>query len=76
MLHKKFNQDLATYNFLSKKVDSCKIKVCLRFKLFKNFCKAVHKNKPLTRSPQQNKKALLMTAAYFKVSTPVRSQRQ
>ena len=35
---------------------------------------AVHKNNPLTHSPHQNKKIVLTTAAYFKVSTPVRSQ--
>ena len=38
--------------------------------------KAVHKNNPRTHLPQQNKKAVLMTAAYFKVFTPVRSQGQ
>ena len=34
------------------------------------------KNNLPTYSPQQNKKAMLTTAGYFKVSTPVRSQRQ
>ena len=38
--------------------------------------KAAHKNKPRKHSPQQNNEAVLATAAYFKVSTPVRSQRQ
>ena len=38
--------------------------------------KAVDKNNPQTYSPKQNKKAILTTAAYFKVSTPVRSQGQ
>ena len=38
--------------------------------------KAVHKNHPRTHSLQQNKKAVLTTAAYFKVSTAVRSQGQ
>ena len=38
--------------------------------------KAVHKNNPRTHSPQQNKKAVLTIAAYFKVSTPVKSQGQ
>ena len=38
--------------------------------------KAVHKNIPRTHSFQQNKKAVLTTAAYFKVSVPVRSQGQ
>ena len=33
----------------------------------------VHKKRPRSHSPQQNKKAVLTTAAYFKVSTPVRS---
>ena len=39
--------------------------------------KAVQKNNPRTHSPQQNKKAVLMTAAYFfKVSTPIMPQGQ
>ena len=39
--------------------------------------KAVEKkNNRRTHLPQQNKKAVLMTAAYFKVSTLVRSQGQ
>ena len=38
--------------------------------------KAAHKNNPRAQSPQQNKKAVLTAAAYFKVSTPVRSQEQ
>ena len=38
--------------------------------------KAVHKNNPRTHSPQQNKKAVLTAAAYFKISTPVPSQIQ
>ena len=33
----------------------------------------MHKKNPLRHSPQQNKKAMLTTAAYFKVSTPVTS---
>ena len=37
MLHKKFNQDFATYNFLSKKLIHVKQKVWLGFKLFKHF---------------------------------------
>ena len=41
-----------------------------------NIFKALYKNIPLTHSLQQNKKALLTAAAYFEVSTPVRSQRQ
>ena len=36
---------------------------------------AAHKNISQTHSPQQNKKAVLTTAAYFKVSTPMRSRR-
>ena len=32
-----FNQDLATYNLLSKKIIHLKLKVCLGFKLFKTF---------------------------------------
>ena len=38
--------------------------------------KAEHKNHPRTHSPQQNKKAVLTAAAYFKVSSPVRLQGQ
>ena len=76
MLHKKkFNQeDLATY-FFKKKTVSCE-KVCLRFISYLKTFKAVHRNNPRTHSPQQNKKAVLRTAAYFKVSTPVRTQGQ
>ena len=33
----------------------------------------MHKNNSRTHSPEQNKKAVLMTVAYFKVSTPVGS---
>ena len=62
-------------NFLSKKLIHAKQKVCLRFRLFKIF-KAVPKNNPMSHSPQQNKKAVLTTGVYFKVSTPIRSQRQ
>ena len=75
MLHKKkYNQDLATY-FFKKKIVSCE-EVCLRFISYLKTFKAVHRNNPWTHSPQQNKKALLRTAAYFKVSTPVRTQEQ
>ena len=38
--------------------------------------KAVQKDNSRTHSLQQNKKAVLTTAAYFKVSTPVGSQGQ
>ena len=38
--------------------------------------KALHKNNPRTHSPQQNKKAVLTVAAYFKGCTPVKSQGQ
>ena len=38
--------------------------------------KAVQKSNPRTHSPPQNKKAVSMTAAYFKFPTQVRSQRQ
>ena len=38
--------------------------------------KIVQKNNPRTYSLQQNKKAVLTTAAYYKVSAPVRSQGQ
>ena len=38
--------------------------------------KAVSKNNPRVHSLQQNKKAVLKTAAYFKVPTPVRLQEQ
>ena len=37
----------------------------------KNF-KVVHKNNPRAHSPQQNIKAVLMTTAYIKISTPIR----
>ena len=40
------------------------------------FYKVVPKNNPWTHLPQQNKKVVLTAAAYFKVSTPVWSQRQ
>ena len=40
------------------------------------FNSAVNKNNPWTNSLQQNKKAVVKTAAYFKVPNPVRSQRQ
>ena len=73
MLHKKFNQDLATYNFLRKKLIHVKLKVCLRFKLFKSF--SGNAQNQSTEAPTAIKKALLTTAAYFKVSAPVRSQR-
>ena len=36
----------------------------------------MQKNNPRTHSPQQYKKAVLAAAAYFKTSTPVRSQGQ
>ena len=76
MLHKKFTRDSANLIF-KQKLDSCEIKnffkVCLRFKFLKTF-KAVPKNNPWMHSTQQNKKAV-MTAAYVKVSTPVRSER-
>ena len=38
--------------------------------------KAAHKSNPWTHSPKQNNKAVLTTAAYFKVYTSVRTQRQ
>ena len=40
---------------------------------FKSF-KVVLKNNPRTHLPQQNKKAMLTKAAYFKFFTPVRLQ--
>ena len=49
-----------------------KLEVRLRFKL--KIFDAVPKNNPQTYPPQQNKKAILTTASYFIVSTPVRSQ--
>ena len=36
----------------------------------------MYKSDPRTHSAQQNKKAVLTAAAYFKVSTSVMSQRQ
>ena len=38
--------------------------------------KAVRKNNPRTHSPQHIKKAMLMTATYFKVSTTLMSHGQ
>ena len=38
--------------------------------------KAVPKNNLRTHPPRQNKKAVLTKTAFFKVSNPVRSQRQ
>ena len=38
--------------------------------------KVEHENNPWTNPPQRNEKDELTTAAYLKVSTPVRSQRQ
>ena len=60
MLHKKFSQDLATWLMWNKKF----VYVLNYLKIFK----AVPKNNPRTHSPKQNKKAVLTTAAYFKVS--------
>ena len=50
-----------------------KEKVCLRLKFLKTF-KALNKNNPRTHSPQQNKKAVLTTGAYFKVSIAFQRQ--
>ena len=77
MLHKKFNHShkkrkdglikkFWQLNFLSKKWVHVKEKSFM----------AVLKKNPRTHSSQQNKKAVLTTAAYFKVSVPVRSQEQ
>ena len=71
MLHKKFWQ----LNFLSKQLIHAKLKVYHVLNYSKIF-QVVHKHNPRTHSPQQNKKAALMAAVYFKVSTPVRLQRQ
>ena len=38
--------------------------------------KAMNTKNPRTHSPQQNKKTVLTTAAYFEDSTPVSSQEQ
>ena len=40
------------------------------FKLFEIF-QAVHKSNPRMHSLKQSKKAMLTTAVYFKVSTPI-----
>ena len=69
-----FNEDLAT-DFFKKKLIHVKQKVSIRFRLFK-IVKALSKNIPRRHSPEQNKKAVLNTAAYFKVSTPIRLQRE
>ena len=68
-----FNQDLGTY-FFKKKLIHVKQKVSIRFRLFK-IVKAVSKSITRKHLPQQNKKVVLNTAAYFKVSTPIRLQR-
>ena len=34
------------------------------------------RNNPRMHSPQQSEKAMLTTAAYFKVSSPAKSERQ
>ena len=75
MLHKKSNEDLATYNFFKQKNDSCEKEKFVYFLIYlKNF-KAVYKNNPRTHSLQQNKKTVLTKVTYFKVSTPIRSHR-
>ena len=67
MLHKKFNQDFATYNFLSKKLIHLKKKSVQVLNYLRAF-KAVHKNNPRMCPRQKNKKSMLTTAAYFNVS--------
>ena len=62
-LHKKLNQDFAT----KQKIDLCEIKRFAYVLIYLKVFKTVHKNIPRTHSPQQNKKAVLMTAAYFYV---------
>ena len=59
---------------LSKKLIHTKEKVCLRLN-YLTF-KVVPKNNPWSYSLQQNKKAGLTAAVYFKVSSPVKSQGQ
>ena len=71
MLHKKFNEEYVI--FKQKKMIHVKEKVCLRLKFLKTF-KALNKNNPRTHSPQQNKKAVLTTGAYFKVSIAFQRQ--
>ena len=75
MLRKKFNQEDFATNSLSRKLIHVKEKNCLRFKLVQNF-QALHKNNPRPHSLQQDKKAVLMTAAHFNVLTPTSSQGQ
>ena len=75
MLYKKFNQEVWQLHFLSKKFIHVKEKVFDVLNYSKTF-KVVHKNNPRMHSPQLNKKVVLTTAAYFKVSTPVRTQGQ
>ena len=73
MLHKKFSQeDFATWFFKQKNWSMWNKKFVYVLKTFK----AMNKNNPRTDSPQQNKKNVLATDAYFKVSTPIRSQGQ
>ena len=54
-------------NFLRKKLFHVKEKVFYVLNYLNTF-KAVHKNNPQTQSSQQKKKAVLTTAAYFKVT--------
>ena len=71
MLDKKFYQILSTYFFLF-----MLSKIFVYVLDFFEFNNPAHKNNPHTNSPQQNKKAVLKAAAYFKVSNLVRSQSQ
>ena len=69
MFHIKFNRDLAKNWFMWNK----------KFVYVLNYLKILRqcpKNNTRTHSPRHNKRAVLMTSAYFKVSTPVGSKRQ
>ena len=66
--------EIRQINFLSKKLIHTKEKVCLRLN-YLTF-KVVPKNNPWSYSLQQNKKAGLTTAVYFKASSPVKPQGQ
>ena len=63
-------------SFFKQKIDSCEIKSLFRFQSYLKVFKAVLKNNHGRTHRKENEKAVLTTVACFKVSTPVRSQRQ
>ena len=75
MLHKKFNQDMTT-SFFKQKINSCETEGLFTFRIFQKFLRQCPKAIHGSTHREKIKKAVLTTVAYFKVSTPVRSQRQ